>query len=273
MLKPAVQEACREAAEQLARGDARTGPGIVVGAPWVDDDRPPQQRAAPGGRQDRRHPPQGRAAELRRLRRAARLQAGAAARAGRLPRRAPRPADLRGHLAPGGHRVPGGDRRRDPDRAERLALLERQGGRADADRGRPRRRDRPAADLRQPGGRAGRAGLRRRLVRPERRPHARLPDAAVRDRRRADALGARRGRLALRRRADARTCRRASPPTGRPACSACATTSTRTASRASCSAFPAASIRRSARRWRSMRSARSGCAASCCPTATRRRRA
>jgi NAD+ synthase len=50
----------------------------------------------------------------------------------------------------------------------------------------------------------------------------------------------------------------------------CATTSTRTASRTSCSGCRAASIRPSARRSPSMRSARSGCAPSCCPTPTRR---
>ena len=65
------------------RGDAG-GPGIVVGAPWVDESRSPQQRASPRGRQDRRHPPQGGAAELRRVRRASRLQAGAAPRARRI---------------------------------------------------------------------------------------------------------------------------------------------------------------------------------------------
>ncbi len=36
VLKPAVQAACREAAETLAL-ETRQGPGIVVGAPWVDD--------------------------------------------------------------------------------------------------------------------------------------------------------------------------------------------------------------------------------------------
>ena len=34
--KPAVQVACREAAEQLAR-DTADGPGLIVGCPWVDD--------------------------------------------------------------------------------------------------------------------------------------------------------------------------------------------------------------------------------------------
>ena len=36
VLKPAVQIACREAAEQLAI-ETRDGPGIVVGTPWVDE--------------------------------------------------------------------------------------------------------------------------------------------------------------------------------------------------------------------------------------------
>ena len=37
VLKPAVQEACCEAAEQLAR-ETGEGPGIVIGCPWVDED-------------------------------------------------------------------------------------------------------------------------------------------------------------------------------------------------------------------------------------------
>ncbi len=35
VLKPAVQKACREAAEALAK-ETREGPGIIVGCPWVD---------------------------------------------------------------------------------------------------------------------------------------------------------------------------------------------------------------------------------------------
>ena len=71
-----------------------------------------------------------------------------------------------------------------------------------------------------------------------------------------------RQRLALRRRAGrARSARVPTRRTTPPACWGCATTSTRTASRAWCSAFPAASIPRWSRRWRSMRSGPSGCAA------------
>jgi NAD+ synthase len=66
--------------------------------------------------------------------------------------------------------------------------------------------------------------------------------------------------------------RKATRPTTPPACWACATTSTRTASRmCSCWASPAVSIPRFAPRSPSMRSARSACAASCCPIATPRR--
>ena len=69
------------------------------------------------------------------------------------------------------------------------------------------------------------------------------------------------GHLALRR--TGRWSRRSRPtaPIMLPACWACATTSTRTDFPAWCSACPAASIRRCARRWRSMRSAPTACAA------------
>ncbi len=87
------------------------------------------------------------------------------------------------------------------------------------------------------------------------------------------ALAARGGRLALRRRPEGAAGRRATRPTTPPACSACATMSRRTASPAWCWASPAASIPRCARRWRSMRWARTACTASCCPTATPRSRA
>ena len=61
------------------------------------------------------------------------------------------------------------NRRRNPAGAQRLALRRQQARRAHASRGRPRGRKRLAAGLSQPGGRAGRAGVRRRLVCAERR--------------------------------------------------------------------------------------------------------
>ena len=103
-------------------------------------------------------------------------------------------------------------------------------------------------------------------------PIVRSPSSCRRSaKRRDDAMVADRRRLALRAGADGAGRgvgqRRITPP----ACWACAITSTRTASRASCSGCRAASIRRCARRWRSMRSAASACAASCCRTASPRR--
>ena len=137
------------------------------------------------------------------------------------------------------------------------------GRRAAQRRGAARHRSRAAADLRQPGRRAGRTGVRRRLVRPA-TPTARWRSSLrlYQEVRRHHALAC--GDGATWRCDDgpkARGGRSATAPTTRPACSACATMSTRTASPAWCSACRAASIPRCARRWRSMRWARSACAA------------
>ena len=86
--------------------------------------------------------------------------------------------------------MPGRDRRGTADRAERLALLARQGRGAPQRRGRARHRKRPAAHLRQPGRRPGRAGVRRRLVRPACRPLARLPAPGLSRERHDAAMGA-----------------------------------------------------------------------------------
>src|SRR5208283_5206482 len=37
VLKPAFQEACRAAVEELARETADGGPAVLVGLPWVED--------------------------------------------------------------------------------------------------------------------------------------------------------------------------------------------------------------------------------------------
>src|ERR1700744_3161670 len=37
VLKPAFQEACRAACEELARDTADGGPAVLVGLPWVED--------------------------------------------------------------------------------------------------------------------------------------------------------------------------------------------------------------------------------------------
>ena len=123
------------------------------------------QRLCAARRRARRgHPLQGQPAELRRIRRKARVRAGTGAGPGELPRRAARPADLRGYLDRLGRlrergRMPGRDRGRTPHRAQRLALLARQGRRPPQRFGRARHRGRPAAPLHQPGRRPGRTGL------------------------------------------------------------------------------------------------------------------
>ncbi len=103
--------------------------------------------------------------------------------------------------------MPGGDRRRNPDRAERLALRPRQDRYPAVDGGGAGHRERSAADLRQSGRWSGRTGVRRRIVRAARRPHAGGPAAVVRGKPDHAALAQDQRRLALRR-ADRATDRR-----------------------------------------------------------------
>ena len=178
MLKPAFQAACRAAIEALARETADGGPALLIGTPWVEDGK---------------------------LYNAYCLLDGGAIAAVRFkvdlpnygvfdekrvfaPGPMPGPVNFRGVRLGvpicediwGAEVVemPGRDRRRTADRAERLALLARQGRRPAQHRGRARHRERPAADLRQPGRRPGRAGVRRRVVRrcmPTARSRSSLP--------------------------------------------------------------------------------------------------
>ena len=148
-------------------------------------------RAAPSDR-----PLQARPAELRGVRREAGVRRRPGAGADRVPRRAARRADLRGHLDRRSLRDPGRDRRRAAARSQWLALRGRQAGHPAVDRGRPDHRDRAAARLSQPGRRPGRAGVRRRQLRPQCRPDARLPDAGVQGGCRHHPLGPARRRLA-----------------------------------------------------------------------------
>ena len=104
---------------------------------------------------------------------------GPGAGADRLSRRAHRRADLRGHLGPR-------PRRMHPETggeillvAQRLALRARQAGDPPKHRRGARRRERPAADLSQPGRRPGRTRVRGRLVRAQRRSLARRAIAGV----------------------------------------------------------------------------------------------
>ena len=98
--------------------------------------------------------------------------------------------------------MPERNRRRDSAGAERLALLARQDRAPAQHRGRARRRVRPAADLSQHAGRPGRTGVRRRLVRAQRRPQRRRAASDLPRSRGVDRVAARGRRLALRRRAD-----------------------------------------------------------------------
>ena len=98
VLKPAFQAACRAAIEALARETADGGPALA-GRHALGRGRQALQRGgAARRRRDRRAALQGRSAELRRVRREARVRARADAGAGEFPRRALGHADLRRHL-------------------------------------------------------------------------------------------------------------------------------------------------------------------------------
>ena len=112
---------------------------------------------------------QARSAELRRVRREARLPRRPAARADRVSRAEARRDDLRGHVDAG--------RARSTSRSKGAEVLlvpngspfemDKEGTRLALARDRVTR-DRPAAALRQSGRRSGRTGLRRRLLRARR---------------------------------------------------------------------------------------------------------
>ncbi len=74
---------------------------VLVGVPWVEKGKLYNAVALAGRRPHRGAPFQGRSAELRRVRRKARVCVRSDARAGELPRCAGRRADLRGHLGTG----------------------------------------------------------------------------------------------------------------------------------------------------------------------------
>ena len=104
VLKPAFQAACRAAVEALARETADGGPALLVGTPWVENEKLYNAVALLEDGAHQRAALQGRSAELRRVRREARVRARADAGTVEFPRRARRRADLRGHLGRGGGR-------------------------------------------------------------------------------------------------------------------------------------------------------------------------
>ena len=154
---------------RAGRSDARNrGFGGLPGA----GGRRLQLRRRPRRRPRGRDIPQDPPAQLRRLRRAALLPGRLGARPVRARRRAHRRHDLRGHLGagPSGHRRGPGRRRGDREPL-RLALPRGQGPGARADACAAGARQPGRGGLLQPGGRPGRARLRRpqRGHRPGRR--------------------------------------------------------------------------------------------------------
>ena len=199
MLKPAFQEACRAACEALARETADGGPAVLVGLPWVEDGALYNAVALlEGGRIEAVRfkvdlPNYGVFDEKRVF----------------APGPAPGPIVFRGVRIG----VPICEDIWGPDPVECIAET---GGEillvpnaSPYERGKlairrkvavgARRRERPAADLSQSGRRPGRARVRGRLVRAQRRPLARRSTAGVPRLRRAHRMGARRQGLALRR--------------------------------------------------------------------------
>ena len=73
VLKPAFQSACRAAIETLARETADGGPAVLIGTPWLEEGKLYNAYALLGRRRDRGDPLQGQPAELRRIRRKARI--------------------------------------------------------------------------------------------------------------------------------------------------------------------------------------------------------
>ena len=73
--KPAFQAACRAAVETLARETADGGPAMLIGTPWVEDDKLYNACALLDGGAHRGDPLQGQPAELRRVRRKAPVRA------------------------------------------------------------------------------------------------------------------------------------------------------------------------------------------------------
>ena len=122
MLKPAFRRRLQAAVRRPGARDRDGGPAIIVGTPWRQDGKLYNAASAARRRRDRGAALQARSAELRRLRREARLRRRPGARADRVPRRAPRRPGLRGHVDAGCRPRPWRNRRRDAARHQRLAL-------------------------------------------------------------------------------------------------------------------------------------------------------
>ena len=175
VLKPMFQAETRAAVEALAAATADGGPALLLGTPWLDDGKLYNAALLLDGGEiaARRYkyelPNYGVFDEVRVF-----------ARAG-----LPGPIPFRGVRLgvmicedmwfPEVAECLDGIGRRDHNCDQRLALRERQGRRSSQPRRRPHRRDRVAAHLRESSGRPGRARLRRRLLRAQRRPRPLCP--------------------------------------------------------------------------------------------------
>ncbi len=180
VLKPAFVAACQAAVREFARETA-TGPAVLLGTPWRQDGKLYNAAALLGRRRGRGAALQARPAQLRRLRREARVRRRSGP--GPMPFRGVRlgvmvcedmwSADATETLAESG--------------AELLVVINGspfesdKSRRAHESRRRPHQGKRPAAPLCQPGRRPGRTGVRRRLLR------ARCPMRAASSRRRPGA--------------------------------------------------------------------------------------
>ena len=266
VLKPALQAACRAKIEELARETADGGPALLIGTPWAEDGK---------------------------LYNAYCLLDGGAIAAVRLKVNLPNYGvfDERRVFAPGPPPGPvnfRGVRIGMPicediwtewgDYEDVVECLAETGAELMiVPNGSPYSRDKDDARLNiavarvtesdlphhlcQPDRWAGRAGVRRRVVRPACRPLARLPAAGLPGSRHDAHAGSAPAMAGAASADPSPRWRRATRRTMPPACWGCATTSARTVSRAWCSGSPAASIPRWWRRWRSMRWAARACAA------------
>ena len=122
VLKPAFQEACRAACDELARDSADGGPATLVGLPWVEDGKLHNAMALlDGGRIEavrfKVDLPNYGVFDEKRV-----FAPGPVAGADRVSRRPRRRSDLRGHLGSRPGRMHPRDGRRNSSRRQRLAL-------------------------------------------------------------------------------------------------------------------------------------------------------
>ncbi len=193
ILKPAFVAACEAAAQELAEA-TRGGPGFIIGCPWREHGK--VYNAAlllEGGRvasvRLKHELPNYGVFDEKRV-----FAAGPAP--GPIPFRGVRLGVMvcEDMWFPDVDRDAAGIRRRAPHRHQRLALRERQARPAALLRRRPHQGERAAAPLREPGLRPGRAGVRRRVLRPRRRLPPQGAGAGLARDRRADGLAPAAGR-------------------------------------------------------------------------------